>query len=265
MPMSDPVAVSLVRGSSCAGAPGRAPAGGEPWNRLRCVPSRCPGQEPGGGTAPGQVRRPHAARRRGRRLTTLLFGLFVGTVLVLRASGSAPRRHGDRHEQTGRTATAGGQGGRAAPGPGPPAGRGAHRALGRPRRPPRRPPPGRDRDARAGGRGRGEGGRPARRRPCPRPGLHGGPRPRRRTPRVRRDPDRLGGRPRAGGRPTPAPAREVTLDGPSPQRWLSAVDRDPGRRHLTVRPGHTTTRKWLVSRRCRPAHERPGRPARPAP
>ena len=50
-------------------------------------PKPRPGQEPGGGTKPGPTRRPHAARRRGRRLVTLLFGLFVGTVLVLSGVG----------------------------------------------------------------------------------------------------------------------------------------------------------------------------------
>ncbi|MEV8541324.1 PDZ domain-containing protein [Streptomyces sp. NPDC051572] len=50
-------------------------------------PKPMPGQEPGGGTKPGPTRRPHAARRRGRRLMTLLSGLFVGTVLVLSGVG----------------------------------------------------------------------------------------------------------------------------------------------------------------------------------
>ncbi|MEU2280823.1 PDZ domain-containing protein [Streptomyces sp. NPDC013178] len=51
-------------------------------------PKPMPGQEPGGGTrSGGPGRRPHAARRRGRRLTTLLFGLFVGLVLVLSGVG----------------------------------------------------------------------------------------------------------------------------------------------------------------------------------
>ncbi|MEV0225203.1 PDZ domain-containing protein [Streptomyces sp. NPDC050704] len=50
-------------------------------------PKPMPGQEPGGGPKSGTVRRPHAARRRGRRLMTLLFGLFVGTVLVLSGVG----------------------------------------------------------------------------------------------------------------------------------------------------------------------------------
>ncbi|MEW1824525.1 PDZ domain-containing protein [Streptomyces sp. NPDC088196] len=50
-------------------------------------PKPMPGQEPGDGTKPGGPRRPHAARRRGRRLVTLLFSLFVGTVLVLSGVG----------------------------------------------------------------------------------------------------------------------------------------------------------------------------------
>ncbi|MEV2197780.1 PDZ domain-containing protein [Streptomyces phaeochromogenes] len=50
-------------------------------------PKPMPGHEPGGGRPPGTVRRPHAARRRGRRLMTLLFSLFVGSVLVLSGIG----------------------------------------------------------------------------------------------------------------------------------------------------------------------------------
>ncbi|MGX1911358.1 PDZ domain-containing protein [Streptomyces phaeochromogenes] len=51
-------------------------------------PKPMPGREPGGGRpAPRPVRRPHAARRRGRRLMTLLFSLFVGAVLVLSGIG----------------------------------------------------------------------------------------------------------------------------------------------------------------------------------
>ncbi|MFF7558531.1 PDZ domain-containing protein [Streptomyces pseudovenezuelae] len=50
-------------------------------------PKPMPGQEPGGGRRTGPARRPHAARRRGRRLTTLLFGLFVAAVLVLSGVG----------------------------------------------------------------------------------------------------------------------------------------------------------------------------------
>jgi membrane-associated protease RseP (regulator of RpoE activity) len=50
-------------------------------------PKPMPGQEPGGGGKSGPARRPHAARRRGRRLTTLLFGLFVAAVLVLSGVG----------------------------------------------------------------------------------------------------------------------------------------------------------------------------------
>ncbi|MDW4906313.1 PDZ domain-containing protein [Streptomyces sp. ADMS] len=50
-------------------------------------PKPMPGQEPAGGTTSRPVRRPHAARRRGRRLTTLLFGLFLGAVLILAGVG----------------------------------------------------------------------------------------------------------------------------------------------------------------------------------
>ncbi|MFJ8079962.1 PDZ domain-containing protein [Streptomyces sp. NPDC096205] len=52
-------------------------------------PKPMPGREPGGTAGRGEVpaRRPHAARRRGRRLTTLLFGLLVGLVLVLSGVG----------------------------------------------------------------------------------------------------------------------------------------------------------------------------------
>ncbi|MFJ2830086.1 PDZ domain-containing protein [Streptomyces sp. NPDC087263] len=50
-------------------------------------PKPMPGQEPGGGRPAGGNKRPHAARRRGKRLMTLLFGLFVGTVLVLSGVG----------------------------------------------------------------------------------------------------------------------------------------------------------------------------------
>ncbi|QIJ65347.1 PDZ domain-containing protein [Streptomyces sp. JB150] len=52
-------------------------------------PKPMPGQEPGGGTGrpAGSVRRPHAVRRGGRRLTTLLLGLFAGTALLLSGVG----------------------------------------------------------------------------------------------------------------------------------------------------------------------------------
>ncbi|TKT03370.1 PDZ domain-containing protein [Streptomyces lasalocidi] len=57
-------------------------------------PKPLPGQEPTGpragdaGTGPGPApHRPHAARRRGRRLTTLLLGLLAGVVLVLTGVG----------------------------------------------------------------------------------------------------------------------------------------------------------------------------------
>ncbi|QNP75660.1 PDZ domain-containing protein [Streptomyces roseirectus] len=46
-----------------------------------------PGREPGGGERGAAARRPHAARRRGRRITTLVLGCFVATVLVLAGVG----------------------------------------------------------------------------------------------------------------------------------------------------------------------------------
>lgn len=49
-------------------------------------PKPMPGQEPGGGK-PRVARHPHAAPRRGRKLRTVLFALFVGTVLVLSGVG----------------------------------------------------------------------------------------------------------------------------------------------------------------------------------
>ncbi|MFC8514575.1 PDZ domain-containing protein [Streptomyces sp. NPDC057257] len=50
-------------------------------------PKPMPGQDPGR-TRPGApARRPHAARRRARRLRAALFGLFVGTVVVLSGIG----------------------------------------------------------------------------------------------------------------------------------------------------------------------------------
>ncbi|MFJ8026980.1 PDZ domain-containing protein [Streptomyces sp. NPDC096311] len=51
-------------------------------------PKPMPGQDPGGAGSPtGTTKRPHAARRRGRRLMSLLFGLLVATVLVLSGVG----------------------------------------------------------------------------------------------------------------------------------------------------------------------------------
>ncbi|WP_405649399.1 PDZ domain-containing protein [Streptomyces sp. NBC_00019] len=49
-------------------------------------PKPMPGQDPGA-SKPRATRHPHAAPRRGRRLRTLLLGLFVGTVLVLSGVG----------------------------------------------------------------------------------------------------------------------------------------------------------------------------------
>ncbi|MER6981152.1 PDZ domain-containing protein, partial [Streptomyces carpinensis] len=50
-------------------------------------PKPIPGQEPPGGTSRGPARRPHATRRRGRRLMTVLFGLLGGLVLLLSGIG----------------------------------------------------------------------------------------------------------------------------------------------------------------------------------
>ncbi|MGY5059849.1 PDZ domain-containing protein [Streptomyces sp. 900105755] len=57
-------------------------------------PKPIPGQERGDSPPPDPARRPpdparrpHAARRRGRHIRTLLFGAFVGTVLVLSGVG----------------------------------------------------------------------------------------------------------------------------------------------------------------------------------
>ncbi|MFF3874840.1 PDZ domain-containing protein [Streptomyces sp. NPDC001978] len=50
-------------------------------------PKPMPGQKRRDGGTAGPVRRPHAARRRGRRLRAVLFGVVVGTVLVLSGVG----------------------------------------------------------------------------------------------------------------------------------------------------------------------------------
>ncbi|MGW7261486.1 PDZ domain-containing protein [Streptomyces sp. NPDC054834] len=50
-------------------------------------PKPIPGQERRDGGPSGPTRRPHAARRRGRRLRTALLGLFIGAVLVLSGVG----------------------------------------------------------------------------------------------------------------------------------------------------------------------------------
>ncbi|MGW7547726.1 PDZ domain-containing protein [Streptomyces sp. NPDC054770] len=50
-------------------------------------PKPIPGQERGDSPPPDPARRPHAARHRGRRIRTLLFGFLVGTVLVLSGVG----------------------------------------------------------------------------------------------------------------------------------------------------------------------------------
>ncbi|GGT11045.1 PDZ domain-containing protein [Streptomyces chromofuscus] len=76
-------------------------------------PKPIPGREPDG-TGSGPVRRPHAARRRGRRLTTLLVGLLAGTVLVLSGVGLGTvaatvigtSKLAEQHREPGRTGTA---------------------------------------------------------------------------------------------------------------------------------------------------------------
>ncbi|MYW20778.1 PDZ domain-containing protein, partial [Streptomyces sp. SID2955] len=50
-------------------------------------PKPMPGQDRRDGECPGATRRPHAARRRGRRLRTLLCGLCAGLVLLLSGVG----------------------------------------------------------------------------------------------------------------------------------------------------------------------------------
>ncbi|MFF5138793.1 PDZ domain-containing protein [Streptomyces sp. NPDC013157] len=50
-------------------------------------PKPIPGQEGGDSPPPDPAHRPHAARRRGNRIRTLLLGSFVGTVLVLSGVG----------------------------------------------------------------------------------------------------------------------------------------------------------------------------------
>ncbi|MEW1778495.1 PDZ domain-containing protein [Streptomyces sp. NPDC086777] len=50
-------------------------------------PKPIPGQERGYSPPSDPARRPHAARRRGRHLRTLVFGALVGTVLVLSGVG----------------------------------------------------------------------------------------------------------------------------------------------------------------------------------
>ncbi len=58
--------------------------GQQPGDDTKPDPDPDPGPAPGPGSG---TRRPHAARRRGRRLTTALLALFAGTVLVLSGVG----------------------------------------------------------------------------------------------------------------------------------------------------------------------------------
>ncbi|WP_393097234.1 PDZ domain-containing protein [Streptomyces sp. LN325] len=103
-------------------------------------PKPMPGQEPGGDGRPAPaVRRPHAVRRRGRRLMSLLFGLFVGTVLVLSGVGLGTvgatvigmSRLADLEKQAGDARTGQGQGQRQGQGQGQEAGKGQGRSPGR--------------------------------------------------------------------------------------------------------------------------------------
>ncbi|MER6349627.1 PDZ domain-containing protein [Streptomyces sp. NPDC001595] len=82
-------------------------------------PKPMPGQEPGGASRPGgTARRPHAARRRGRRLTTLLLGLCAAMVLLLAGIGLGTvgatvigmSRLAELQQQAGRAGQAGGAG-----------------------------------------------------------------------------------------------------------------------------------------------------------
>ncbi|WP_411091067.1 PDZ domain-containing protein [Streptomyces sp. 049-1] len=50
-------------------------------------PKPMPGREPAARTEPDGARRPHAGRRRRRRLTTVLLGVLAATVLVLAGVG----------------------------------------------------------------------------------------------------------------------------------------------------------------------------------
>ncbi|MFG3130941.1 PDZ domain-containing protein [Streptomyces tendae] len=50
-------------------------------------PKPMPGRDPGPGTEPDSVPRPHTGRRRRRRLTTLLLGVLAVTVLLLAGVG----------------------------------------------------------------------------------------------------------------------------------------------------------------------------------
>ncbi|MFK4070694.1 PDZ domain-containing protein [Streptomyces sp. NPDC029674] len=104
-------------------------------------PKPMPGRHPGRsqGPAPGKSRRPHAARRRGGRLTTLWFGLLGAAVLVLTGIGLGTvgatvigmSKLAEVRSETGKA-----QPGAAAPGSAAAPGR---RPPGHPKRPPRPP------------------------------------------------------------------------------------------------------------------------------
>ncbi|MEU6225419.1 PDZ domain-containing protein [Streptomyces sp. NPDC047042] len=97
-------------------------------------PKPMPGREPADGTTSRPSRRPHAARRRGRRLTTLLFGLFIGTVLVLAGAGlgtlGATGIGLSKLAELQRQAGQGGRTGQPGEGPGAPGGTPAEPGVG---------------------------------------------------------------------------------------------------------------------------------------
>lgn len=106
------------------------------------------GSGSGTGRRPGSGHRPHAARRRGRRLVTLLFGLLFSAVLVLSGIGLGTvsatvigmSKLADMQKEAQAQAGAKGPGGPAAPGaaPGGPAAPGA---ASKPAAPPLPQPP----------------------------------------------------------------------------------------------------------------------------
>ncbi|MEV2251804.1 S1C family serine protease [Streptomyces sp. NPDC050147] len=118
----------------------------------------------GTGRGPGPGHRPHAARRRGRRLITLLFGLLFSVVLVLAGVGLGTvsatvigmSKLADMQKQAQAQGGAKGQGGQAAPGgqapPGGPTGPGTPAAPDQASKPTAPPEPPRKEPGRAGER-----------------------------------------------------------------------------------------------------------------
>ncbi|MEV8315954.1 PDZ domain-containing protein [Streptomyces sp. NPDC059900] len=76
-------------GSGKFGGGGKFGRGAVPGVRRKLGIGRKPGagRTPGTGRVPGPGHRPHAVRRRGRRLVTLIFGLLFSVVLVLSGVG----------------------------------------------------------------------------------------------------------------------------------------------------------------------------------